>query len=121
SGSYALPSTLQGPTLTFALIGDISGAVASTTVRYLTPSDPSVVVGPPAAYHAPVRQHVPPVEPRVPVLVATPPRVVPGGRVSLWGTDFPPHAAVRLLLVSNDNPQGSALGTVSSGADGTLK
>src|SRR5947199_284725 len=83
--------TRTGPTLTFALIGDISGAVASTTVRYLTPSDPSVVVGPPAAYHAPVRQHVPPVEPRVPVLVATPPRVVPGGRVSLWGTDFPPH------------------------------
>jgi hypothetical protein len=56
----------------------------------------------------------------VPVLVATPPRVVPEGRVSLWGTNFPPHAAVRLLLVSTDNPQGWALGTVLGGADGTL-
>jgi hypothetical protein len=125
SGSYALPSTLGGPTLTFTLVGDISGAVAATTVHYMVPSGSSVLVDPSAAYHPPARQHVPPAEPRTRsagtlVLVATPPRMVPGGRVALWGTNFPPHAAVRLVLVSNDNPQGWALGTVLSGADGTL-
>jgi hypothetical protein len=78
SGSYALPSTLQGPTLAFALVGDISGAVAATTVHYLVPPGSSVLVDPTATYHPPARQHVPPAEPRVPVLVATPPRVVPG-------------------------------------------
>src|ERR687887_2824636 len=48
SGSYALPSTLGGPTLTFTLVGDISGAVAATTVHYLVPPGSSVLVDPSA-------------------------------------------------------------------------
>jgi large repetitive protein len=120
SGSYALPATLQGPTLTFGLVGDISGAVASTTVHYLAPPGSSVLVGTSPTYRSPTRQHAPPVSTRMPVLVATPPRVLPGGRLSLSGSGFPAHDEVRLVLGSNDNPNGWALGTVRSGADGTL-
>ncbi|HKC75008.1 MAG TPA: hypothetical protein VKF37_12535, partial [Chloroflexota bacterium] len=120
SGSYALPATLQGPTLTFGLVGDISGAVALTTVHYLAPPGSSVLVGAGGAYSAPARQHAPSASSRMPVLVATPPRVLPGGRISLSGSGFPAHDEVRLVLGSNDNPNGWALGTVRSGADGTL-
>jgi hypothetical protein len=120
SGSFALPATLQGPTLTFGLVGDISGAVALTTVHYLAPPSSSILVGTGGAYRAPPRQHAPSVSTRMPVLVATPPRVLPGGRLSLSGLGFLAHDDLRLVLGSNDNPNGWALGTVRSGADGTL-
>ena len=124
SGSYTLPATVHGSKMSFALVGDISGAVAWTSLHYMARSGPGALIGSSGTYHAPARQH-PPVTsklgPRSPLLAATPPRVVAGGRVSLWGAGFAPHTMVHLVLASHDNPQGWALRTVRSAADGTLK
>ena len=104
-------------------MGDISGAVAWTALHYMAPPGPSVLVGQTPAYRAPARQqtHTTFVSTSpAPLLVATPPRVVTGGRVSLWGGGFHPHARVHLVLASRANPRGWALGAVRSAADGTL-
>jgi hypothetical protein len=124
SGSYTLPTTVHGSKVSFALVGDISGAVAWTSLHYMAPSGPGVLVGSSGTYHAPPRQH-PPVTgkqgPRSPLLAATPPRVVAGGRVSLWGAGVAPRTMVHLVLARHDDPRGWALRTVRSAADGTLK
>jgi hypothetical protein len=121
SGSYALASTVQSPTISFVLVGDISGAVASVSVHYLAPSSGVVIGGTGDTYRPPPRQHVASSSTRVPVLIATPPLVEPGGRVALSGSGFPAYQRVRLVLVSSGSPKGLALGSVVIGADGTLK
>lgn len=123
SGSYVLPATVHGSTLSFALIGHISGAMAWTSLRYLAPPGTSVLIGHTTSYQPPARQHTPTTPAsgsREPLLVATPPRAVTGGRVALWGTGFRPHAVVQLVLASRAHPQGWALGATRSSAQGTL-
>ncbi len=120
SGSYALASTVQGPTITFVLVGDISGAVATVSVHYMAPSSGVIIGGGGDTYRPPPRQRVTTPSTRVPVLVATPPLVEPGGRVALSGTGFPPYQRVRLML-DNGSPKGLQMGSVVVGADGTLK
>ncbi len=114
SGSYTLPGNIRGSTVAFALIGDISGAQAWTSVHYMRSSGPPVIFDPGPPYHPPPHQQpasaIKP-GPRPPLLAATPPRVVAGGLVSLLGTGFAPRTTVRLVLMSRDNPQGWALRT----------
>jgi hypothetical protein len=114
SGSYTLPGKIRGSTVAFALIGDISGAQAWTSVHYMQSPGPPVIFDPGPPYHSPPRQHTPDaiqLGPRPPLLAATPPRVVAGGIVSLLGTGFAPRTTVHLVLMGRDNPQGWALHT----------
>jgi hypothetical protein len=123
SGFYTLPADVKGPEVAFTLVGDISGAAARTSLHYLPPGGLSPPVVQPAPYHPPTRRHTRvllALGPGGPLLLATPPRIVAGGTVSLWGSGFPPHANVQLVLTSRANPQGWALRTVRSAADGTL-
>jgi hypothetical protein len=122
SGSFALPVINNASKLGFALVGDVSGAVAWTSLQYLAPPAGVVVNAPSLPYQAPPRQFVA----RVslgrpgPLVVANPPRALIGGKVSLWGTGFHPYQTVQLVVESRDNPQGWALGSVRSKADGTF-
>ena len=122
SGSFALPVIRQASKLSFALIGDVSGAVAWTSLQYMAPPAGVLVSTQLVPYQPPPRQHVARVDLGTPgpIVVANPPRAVTGSKVSLWGTGFRPHETVQLVLESRDNPQGWSLGSARSGADGTF-
>jgi hypothetical protein len=122
SGSFALPVINNAKKLGFALVGDVSGATAWTSLQYLAPPSGVVVNAPSLPYQAPPRQNVAKVNlgRPGPIVVANPPRALIGGKVSLWGTGFHPYQTVQLVVESRDNPQGWALGSVRSKADGTF-
>ncbi len=122
SGSFALPVVQHGSKLNFALVGDISGAVAWTSVQYLAPPGGITPTLPTVQYQAPPRQHVARAvsSVQVPLLVVTPPRTVTDGKVTVWGTGFRPFANVQLVLASPANPQGWSVGSAHAAADGTL-
>src|SRR5439155_20209084 len=45
SGSYTLLTTVHGSKVSFALVGDISGTVAWTSLQYMAPSGPGALIG----------------------------------------------------------------------------
>ncbi|HWE60664.1 MAG TPA: hypothetical protein VHB98_03060, partial [Chloroflexota bacterium] len=122
SGSFALPVIRNAAKLGFALVGDVSGAVAWTSLQYLAPPAGVLVTTQPLPYQAPPRQQVARVHagPRGPLVAANPPRALIGSKISLWGTGFRPHEPVHLVLQSRDNPNGWSLGSARSGADGSF-
>jgi hypothetical protein len=122
SGSFALPVISNASKVGFALVGDVSGAVAWTSMQYLAPPAGVVVHTQSIPYQAPPRQQVARINPgpREPIVVANPPRALIGSKVGVWGTGFHPYQTVQLVAESRDNPRGWALGSARSGADGTF-
>jgi hypothetical protein len=122
SGSFALPVISHANKLGFALVGDVSGAVAWTTLQYQSPPAGVVVHTQPLPYQAPPRQQVAMVHlgPPAPIVVANPPRALIGSKVGVGGTGFRPYQTVQLVAESRDNPRGWALGSARSGANGTF-